>query len=534
MLEPQAKSNLDELLEQICEGSWNADLAARLDKLLAGHPEAQRYYLEQMELVSSLRWYAANEQTRQAISQLRAAGIAPDGRPPAELQPARTRLPAGRARMWATLAASLLVACGIAGWLALRQADIPQLAVPQPAPEPQPIAVVPPPDKERPPEGPAAVVLGRVLLARDVRSSDARPAPREGDAVHAGTLRWEQGLVRLELDAGVLLTLEGPAEIELVDLMHARLPRGRLTVYVPPRAVGYTVAAGDLSVTDLGADFGLERDAKGAVRLAVFRGEVEATLDSRYLGMTERMRLTRSDGLAVDREGSVTSSILGDDSRFAALKPSLDRHVPHVVNGSFEHPRTDDRATAAAVGWELMAHPLANADRMDIQAGVIRAGHPALATPGSVPPASEGQQWAYLDARTFADGRTTYTSMHQSVGLIVAGARYRLRATIARPLEGPAASYTIGVYAGASATGPQTPLKQWTDPAVPAAQKSVRLDLTYESPDHTPYRDDELFLVIQAVPAAKAGLRQVLVDDVQLEIIPPAESLPVPVPEAVP
>ena len=67
-----------------------------------------------------------------------------------------------------------------------------------------------------------------------------------------GRLRLATGLVRLDLANGVRMTLEGPADLELLGPTEAYLRSGQLTANVPPDAHGFQVRTERAKVIDLG------------------------------------------------------------------------------------------------------------------------------------------------------------------------------------------------------------------------------------------------------------------------------------------
>jgi len=96
-----------------------------------------------------------------------------------------------------------------------------------------------------------------------------------GDRFGNSEIQLESGLVRLTIDSGVEVTLEGPAEFKMVDLSHAELNRGILTATVPTGAEGFTVNTPTAEVVDLGTSFGIDLREDGSSNVSVFDGEVE-------------------------------------------------------------------------------------------------------------------------------------------------------------------------------------------------------------------------------------------------------------------
>ena len=86
------------------------------------------------------------------------------------------------------------------------------------------------------------------------------------------TFAIRSGVARLGLDNGVVVTLEGPAEIEFSSNMNAILHYGRLVPMFPPSGQGFTVVTPEVDVVDQGTEFGLEVGAGGKTEVHVFDG----------------------------------------------------------------------------------------------------------------------------------------------------------------------------------------------------------------------------------------------------------------------
>ncbi len=103
-----------------------------------------------------------------------------------------------------------------------------------------------------------------------------------GDALHVGdrlvesqVLRLLQGQATLQFDRGALLRLVGPAELIVSDGNRVHVRRGRVSVTVSRRAIGFEVSTPSTRVTDLGTSFQLAVDDRGTSRLQVTQGQVE-------------------------------------------------------------------------------------------------------------------------------------------------------------------------------------------------------------------------------------------------------------------
>ena len=102
--------------------------------------------------------------------------------------------------------------------------------------------------------------------------------PSEGDLLAAGRLVLRSGRITLGLLSGVTLTLEGPADLELLSIDRVHCRRGKLRTRVPRGAEGFIVSTPGSAVVDLGTEFGLNVAADGKAHLMVFKGEAEAAV----------------------------------------------------------------------------------------------------------------------------------------------------------------------------------------------------------------------------------------------------------------
>ena len=106
-------------------------------------------------------------------------------------------------------------------------------------------------------------------------SGDRKLAP--GERVGKGRLRLAVGVVRLDFAKDVRLTLEGPADLELIGPGETRLHSGKLTANVPPEGIGFQVHTKRARVVDLGTTFGVSVGTNGATDVAVYEGLVAVT-----------------------------------------------------------------------------------------------------------------------------------------------------------------------------------------------------------------------------------------------------------------
>jgi hypothetical protein len=231
---------------------------ARRDALLArlrGDDAFRRTFVEEIRLLGMLRAVQSAEPRWLRLED--EAGWSSRGREDVETLAARV-VREGRRRLRArrlvrgalAAAAALLVAAGL--FFALRTDE--------PAPET--------------PAGPSrrGVEVATVIKAEDVRWGPGGATPDEGSVVTSGRLRLRGGRLTLGFFSGVSLTVEGPADLELLAADRVLCHHGRLRARVPRGAEGFTVLTPGYEVVDLGTEFGLNVEPGGKSRVMVFEG----------------------------------------------------------------------------------------------------------------------------------------------------------------------------------------------------------------------------------------------------------------------
>ena len=137
-----------------------------------------------------------------------------------------------------------------------------------------------------------------------------------GEKVGSGRLEVSRGLLRLDFLNGALVTVEGPAEMEVSDGMHVVLHRGVVTATIPESAVGFVVDTAAAHVVDLGTSFGVSVSAEGLTEVCVFE-EVEVSNS-----MESLPRILREGEAVRTSEGSSTiDDVAYETSRFENAWP---------------------------------------------------------------------------------------------------------------------------------------------------------------------------------------------------------------------
>lgn len=208
---------LDDLLEALRDGTIEDAQMARLDQILAEHPEALEHFADRAMLQADL-----------AFKMGRGPAL------PAVARPSRRKLLIGLAAAAALLVAGLFLI---------------------------------------PPESPSFEGCAVLTRALDVTWGDA--APGLGSVLPKGKLSLMSGSIQVEFFSGARVILEGPAEFELVSANESVCRLGKLRAFVPPQARGFTVRTGNVALVDRGTEFGLRVDRGGESEVHVFQGKVE-------------------------------------------------------------------------------------------------------------------------------------------------------------------------------------------------------------------------------------------------------------------
>jgi hypothetical protein len=158
------------------------------------------------------------------------------------------------------------------------------------------------------PEEPAAlpgVELATVLRAENVTHESGSLAVTEGCAVRSGPLRIRSGTLTLAFFTGVALSIQGPADLELLGPDKIVCRSGKIRARVPRGAEGFTVIANGFEIVDLGTDFALTIEPDGKSRAMVFEGEAAVTL--------------------VDKNGSPSRGAMIEEQKAVEIDPMIGR-----------------------------------------------------------------------------------------------------------------------------------------------------------------------------------------------------------------
>jgi hypothetical protein len=164
-----------------------------------------------------------------------------------------------------------------------------------------------------------------------VTQVDDASAKKEGEVplqagmrLKPGVLTVGTGFLHLEFVKGAQVVIQGPAEVHLLSADTATLISGHAWARVPEAARGFVLNAPDAAVVDLGTEFSLAVDDRGASEVYVVEGEVEVSLLGDDGNTLRNERLLESN----------TLRIAVDENRFETVEgpsvkpPAIEKKTP--------------------------------------------------------------------------------------------------------------------------------------------------------------------------------------------------------------
>ncbi len=244
------------LCEAVIEERLTDKQRQRLEQLVVERPEARRFYVEYLHQHACLHWSGVAD----VGSAVRTMPAPTRGGLVRTADPTQPRY---RRRFYAAglLAASVMLALGF--WLL------------------------------QPPAYLATLASGNSC------KWDGGTLPTEvGARLGVGRLRLAEGVAGVVFASGAEVTLEAPADLEILSAQHCVLHSGRLMAKVPPPAIGFTVDTPTAVLKDQGTEFGVNvRDGQTA-DVQVFNGIVD--VKHRSTGQTERLLTGRNRRFVAD------------------------------------------------------------------------------------------------------------------------------------------------------------------------------------------------------------------------------------------
>lgn len=296
----QQRRELDELIFALRDQALEWEGHARLERLVLEHAEAREQFVTAMHLQAALHWrYAGDAATGLAATPSTSAAI-PVVAPVLVVSERTSYLP-----LFVAAVSLLLVFSGAVVWNLRQLPDDPRVAA-------------------------------RVTKLAHVVWSGA--ALEEGATLDVGRrLEPIEGIVELTFISGARVTIEGPAEFEVLSAIRGRLQSGVVTVKAPPELKGFTVETPSLTVTDLGTEFGVQAQQAGPSQVHVFDGLVEAAA---VRDASHPVLLSERQAIQCDLRTGVLDDVVYDEERFvrdAAARPAA-RQIAEGFAESFDDP----------------------------------------------------------------------------------------------------------------------------------------------------------------------------------------------------
>ena len=163
--------------------------------------------------------------------------------------------------------------------------------------------------------------IARLVQVVKAKWGEENPGLKKGSRLSEGKIRIESGLAKLRFSSGAKVTLEGPAEYEIISNDLTRLVSGRLSAKIPKSAIGFKVDTPTARVLDLGTAFGVDVDDQGATEVAVFEGEVEVELPDPTESRQGKRLITHGNSVRTEAGAKEISDALYDISKFRKTWP---------------------------------------------------------------------------------------------------------------------------------------------------------------------------------------------------------------------
>ena len=165
----------------------------------------------------------------------------------------------------------------------------------------------------------------------------------EGNTLVAGSrLRLTHGTMEGSFKNGARLVAEAPCDLRVISDKEVSLESGRAWFLVPPEAKGFTVDTRQLTVVDLGTEFGVASAIGGSDEAHVIKGTIEVT--ARHHPADKKL-LKKGEALRTGPDGQLIG-IKPNPSQFETK--TTETRAIGIANHSFEEdviPRDGKRAT---------------------------------------------------------------------------------------------------------------------------------------------------------------------------------------------
>jgi hypothetical protein len=276
------RTNLPEeirdLIDDYCSDVIDDEQLRKLEAYLLADEHARREFVAYFHLHTELQFAVRAKQAADSVLKL------------IDDQPPRRAL---GSRVWWAAAAAAVLMVGLA-WLWPKNRQAATVA-----------------NGPSPPVSPSTVLdsLAMVVKLDGVRwEATDGTAPKVGDVLKPRRLRMDSGVATLAFFGGATLSLEGPADVDLIGDDRVYCRRGRLRARVSDGARSFVVLTSESAVVDRGTEFGFNVEADGRSRLMVFEGAAEAALLDHDGALRRTQLVTRSQEFALDPQAGRISA----------------------------------------------------------------------------------------------------------------------------------------------------------------------------------------------------------------------------------
>lgn len=136
----------------------------------------------------------------------------------------------------------------------------------------------------------------------------ALEGPVQNGDLRSGRYQLERGLANLQLKQGVQLVVAGPAAFEIVDPMRVNLEFGKIRAQVSEEGKTFKIKTGEVLVTDLGTEFGVEAQKGETSEVHVFDGLVQVKDKNRKRNVRQGFAAEWGPEGMKELDGPVTSA----------------------------------------------------------------------------------------------------------------------------------------------------------------------------------------------------------------------------------
>ncbi len=346
-------SELRTLVEKSCNETLSGQECDRLNELLRGDAEAQSFYLTYLSIHAGLSWEFGPRPSVEAIGDVgipleESYAATETGKPAAS---AARRPSKRRRRSWAVAGAAVAAAAVLLAGVFLVD------WTPEIAHRPGPPAI----DREPgaatiPAEDPAAVAAvpkrpaPPAVLSGCVHKPGAEPEPllKVGKPLPDGRLALAAGIGEVTFADGVIVLLEGPGELEVLDASRGFLHLGQAVVRVPKGTEGFTLETESVNVHDFGTEFAVRVEPSGETEIQVLDGAVIARVkDADNKAVVERpMKAGQAVAVAAATDAGLEPAV----HEIAFAPERFVRRLPKPEHVAVVEERAPDPAEAADAG----------------------------------------------------------------------------------------------------------------------------------------------------------------------------------------